>query len=348
MKHSCQIGPAAAATVTARKASKLNRFIPVILLLGNLNGAIAQERFGSPATNNAQIQLQAPSPNPAAALPTLSQASPFATNAAITAIPGPQLQRLAALEDHFYCRDFPGEDPDKRMSRLEKLVFGEPLSGGIEENLSRLEQFLQAADPEGKHISLNAAKAPVPNVNLATQKSSERTPRAVSANQTGTCDGSPARPATGPVTEAVTGGDPPANLEGKQLASGNTKMAQTNASSSLKQEPVVAILHVSQDRFAVSDSPQELVQSFSKAIRYNPQIADYSFQRAKAFIQLGRFDRALVDLSDAIQKVPNNPEYYLARAFVFARLGDSVTAQENLNAARFYKPDLPQNIDFAK
>ncbi|MBZ0167112.1 MAG: tetratricopeptide repeat protein, partial [Candidatus Omnitrophica bacterium] len=62
------------------------------------------------------------------------------------------------------------------------------------------------------------------------------------------------------------------------------------------------------------------VESFSRGIALDPGDEELHRNRAQAWQVLGRFDRALEDLTVLIEKDPRQPDYYTQRAYVLTRL----------------------------
>jgi Tfp pilus assembly protein PilF len=70
--------------------------------------------------------------------------------------------------------------------------------------------------------------------------------------------------------------------------------------------------------------------------------------RAEAYIQLKDWNNAMSDLTAAIQNSPNKANYYLARAFVYYKMGRAVLSQEDTEQARFYDSRLPGKINYGE
>jgi tetratricopeptide (TPR) repeat protein len=224
-------------------------------------------------------------------------------------------KRLELLEQGFFFKQFPNEPTSDRLLRLEKQVFGVSMPGTIDGRLDRIQSSLAENDPgTGKPLAprndqpQKAVTPPVPAADSATSQ--------IPAQVTGT------PPMTPVLTKAqVAAPDPPPE--------DNT------------------VLHISTERFDINGiKPDSYIHQVTSAMAMNPQEFSLAFERAKAEIQLKRWDRALSDLCDAINFIPSNAEYYLARAYVYTKLGNSVLARADLKQARFYNTKLPKNIDF--
>ena len=112
--------------------------------------------------------------------------------------------------------------------------------------------------------------------------------------------------------------------------------------------PKQVVLHVSKESFPSDGSPQRLIKELTYAIKVHPLDPDLQYQRAKASIQLDKYENALEDLSDAIMNQPNKSDYYIARAWVYMKLGNSVLAADDIKQARFVDPGLPAKIDLSQ
>jgi TPR repeat protein len=78
---------------------------------------------------------------------------------------------------------------------------------------------------------------------------------------------------------------------------------------------------------------------------HNP--AEIYYMRAQAYIRLAEWNNAINDLTDAIHGTPNKAQFYLARAFVYNKMGQSLHAREDLDEAKFVDTHLPAKITFA-
>ncbi len=105
------------------------------------------------------------------------------------------------------------------------------------------------------------------------------------------------------------------------------------------QEP----LHLRASLFA---SGADKIGDISSAISMDPKNPTLLFKRARAYIQLKKYENAVNDLSDALMNNPNNASYYLCRALVYHLIGTDVLATEDIKQAQFCDPGLPKVIDF--
>jgi len=222
---------------------------------------------------------------------------------------------LESLEQAFFFKLFSNDPISARLQRLEKQVFGVIMNGTTDHRLETLENSLAESDPgTGKPL----ARRDQPNKKPSAPAPP---PEAAPANQVG-------QTVALPLTPVLTKAAVPATSDPPAQDSDNT------------------VLHISKERFAIDEKPESYIRQVTEAMRTNPQEFTLAFERAKAEIQLSKWDRALSDLCDAISSIPNNPEFYLARAFVYTRMGNSVLAREDLRQARFHNAKLPKNIDF--
>jgi len=247
-----------------------------------------------------------------------------------TGAPPAVVRQISHWEDQFFTRQYVIDDVDKRLGRIEQLVFGAVQTGGDQERIGKLKAALnQQGDgpalPAGVAEFVTPAPAPaVSDDKVAAQRSSADNP---ADNASGD------RPAAVPAAVSGIADDhePPAIVK----------------SLNLEDKPMrVAELHVTKKQFATVLQPQRVIQNLSEAIRDNPKDPELVYQRAKAFIQVDKLDRALGDLSDAIEMQPNLSDFYLARAFVYHLMGNSVMQELDLSRARFVDPHFPAKVDW--
>jgi tetratricopeptide (TPR) repeat protein len=256
------------------------------------------------------------------------------------------LKQIAHWEDQFFTRQYATEDVDKRLTRIEQLVFGTIETGSDEERIAKLKTALNQPS-DGPAVPAGVAEF-VPQTK--TTQADDGTP-----TRTNTVAATP--PATTSATE--NGSTPPASSD----TAGSSQPAVPSAvngiiddrdtappvvkSLNLEDKPMrVAELHVNKKQFDTVLKPQRVIQNLSEAIRDNPKDPELVYQRAKAYIQLDKFDKALTDLSDAIESQPNRSDFYLARAWVYHLLGNSVMADLDLSRARFVDPHFPEKVDW--
>lgn len=102
-------------------------------------------------------------------------------------------------------------------------------------------------------------------------------------------------------------------------------------------------LHLRASLFA---SGADQISDINSAISMDPKNPTLLFKRARAYIQLKKYENAVNDLSDALMNNPNNASYYLCRALVYHLIGTNVLATEDIKQAQFCDPGLPKVIDF--
>ncbi len=78
---------------------------------------------------------------------------------------------------------------------------------------------------------------------------------------------------------------------------------------------------------------QEAIAEYDEAIRRNPMHPLAYYNRGNAHLDLGQYQLAVNDYSEAIQVYPWDAEVYAARAFCFALLGRDEDAQQDVERA---------------
>lgn len=246
------------------------------------------------------------------------------------AISGENLKRLNSLESQYFFQQYPNDSTEVRLSRLEKFVFGEVSKGVLEDRLTTLEQSLAVRDPNtGKPIIVQPVpKAPPPDGQAVS------TPPVVTT------------PNSAPSTLLYPDAIDPTPQQSTGASSAPPQSSPTASKPSAEANDSSLALHLGKTHFSTSTSPDLLIHQLNVAIQDSSSPGNLFFQRAKAYIQISKWDAALNDLSNAINDIPNNADFYLARALVQHQLGNGVLAGEDLKRARFYNPKLPIKIDF--
>jgi hypothetical protein len=232
------------------------------------------------------------------------------------------VQRISKWENEFFSHKYTDESPDKRVGRLEQLIFGAVQTGSTEDRVEKLRSALHQPQSENPGV-----------------------PSGVSEYTNGT--------ATAPVRKPVT---PPAPaLDGATAVVPVAGYVSTktpdrlNPSWSVDQNPVRGPeLTVNKKTFTTVLDPQRIIQNLNGAIRDNPKDAELVFQRGKAYLQLDNLNRALADLSEAIAFQPNRSDFYLARAWVYHLMDNSVLSDLDLKQAQFVDPKFPTKIEWGK
>ena len=105
-----------------------------------------------------------------------------------------------------------------------------------------------------------------------------------------------------------------------------------------------ATTYLNAEYFKINGDPKRLIKECNGAINANPTDPELYFMRAKAHIQLGDWFSALNDLKDSIQIRPNEGQYYLARAYVYFRMGKAVMSNQDIMHAKFFDKRLAGKI----
>jgi len=279
--------------------------------------------------------------NPASGLPvrrdrdaqlrTIAQNSPGGEEVASSE----NLNRIELLEKEFFFQTLPADTVSVRIQRLEKEIFGLTMDGSLNERLETLEKSLAEQDPgTGQPL---ARRKEVDKGKPDKSASNSQPLPVISPSNTASASpiAPPAATALAPITSSAPASSPSA-----------TKPDDASHPAASDPPKVNSALHITKERYVVRGNPDAYIRQVNNAMQMNPQDPSFNFERAKAFIQLGKWDRALNDLSDAILSRPSNAEYYLARAFVYTKLGDCVLAREDVKQARFHNSQLPAEIDF--
>ena len=303
---------------------------------------------------------------------------------AATKLSKAELSQLELLENHFFGRVHPSELVDRRISRLERFVFG--TDGGANkdfgERLDKLSGTLAITDPDGKKRVISIAKPaespPVASnavddhaVRAQEQGPSHQVSPATTAGMMGADNSNQASDintiasASSPDgvnsdranAEGANGTDDNSAGDNKKFAENFYKTAAVPAGKSptslngrvrteLQRSEAEGVLHLSKSLFPVDGDPTQVMHELSQAIKVHPLDPELMYERAKAFMFLDKIDNALSDLSDAIMNNPNRSLYYLARAWCYKQSGNGVLAKDDIKQAKFVDPALPPRIDF--
>lgn len=98
--------------------------------------------------------------------------------------------------------------------------------------------------------------------------------------------------------------------------------------------------------FSNEPDPQKAYQSACQASRVNFNNSDLYYRKARLLIQMGKYAKAMQELSGVLVDDPNNEHYRLARAFCYAKQGMKGLADEDVRTAQFKNPKLPTKIEF--
>ncbi len=122
-----------------------------------------------------------------------------------------------------------------------------------------------------------------------------------------------------------------------------TGASTSSTAASGTASPAAEALHLRASLFAAG---ADHIGDISAAISMDPKNPQLLYKRARAYIQLKKYENAVSDLSDALMNNPNNASYYLCRALVYHLIGTEVLATEDIKQAQFCDPGLPKVIDF--
>jgi hypothetical protein len=261
-------------------------------------------------------------------LPTCADTPPAVPvdGAAAPAAPSsnsPLSGQIGNWEHQFFTHRYTDETIEARLKRLEQLVFGAVQRGTPDQRVAKLQSSLnQPSDgpavPAGVAEYVTTPKAP------AAQEPSSALPSVVSEAGAQVPSGTPTTPLS-------------------------VSLANPNAKYNIDENPVRPVeMKVTKDNFVTALKPDRVIQNLNEAIRDNPKDPELEYQRAKAYIQQERLDKALSDLSDAIMFQPNRSDFYLARAWVYHLQGNSVLADIDLKQARFVDPKFPEKVDWGQ
>ncbi|HEY9733714.1 MAG TPA: tetratricopeptide repeat protein [Drouetiella sp.] len=127
------------------------------------------------------------------------------------------------------------------------------------------------------------------------------------------------------------------------ISSAAATSVASNTGSDASTASAANALHLRASLFAAGGSQ---IGDISSAISLDPKNPQLLYKRARAYIQLKKYENAVSDLSDALMNNPNNASYYLCRALVYHLIGTDVLATEDIKQAQFCDPGLPKVIDF--
>ncbi|MBF0542251.1 MAG: tetratricopeptide repeat protein [Nitrospirae bacterium] len=85
---------------------------------------------------------------------------------------------------------------------------------------------------------------------------------------------------------------------------------------------------------------QDAINSFKKAIKFNPKYADAYFNKGSAYCNLGSFQQAIKDFNKAIELDPEITDAYYNRGTAYNRLGNHEQAIKDFNKALELDPEL--------
>ncbi|CAN5232872.1 hypothetical protein BH11CYA1_BH11CYA1_35820 [soil metagenome] len=97
--------------------------------------------------------------------------------------------------------------------------------------------------------------------------------------------------------------------------------------------------------FSNDPTPEKSYQYACEASGANFNNTDLYYRKAALLIQMGKYGKAMQQLSDVLVDDPNNEHYRLARAFCYAKQGMRALAAEDIRTAQFKNPKLPTKIE---
>jgi tetratricopeptide (TPR) repeat protein len=155
---------------------------------------------------------------------------------------------------------------------------------------------------------------------------------------------------SGPIDDDATPTPTPTSTSTTTASSSSSSASDTTSSISTSAASSVAATAAAQEplhlRAALFAAGGDKIGDINSAISLDPKNPALLFRRARAYIQLKKYENAVSDLSDALMNNPNNASYYLCRALVYHLIGTDVLATEDLKQAQFCDPGLPKVIDF--
>jgi hypothetical protein len=98
--------------------------------------------------------------------------------------------------------------------------------------------------------------------------------------------------------------------------------------------------------FSNDPTPEKSYQYACEASGANFNNTDLYYRKAALLIQMGKYGKAMQQLTGVLVDDPNNEHYRLARAFCFAKQGMRALAAEDIRTAQFKNPKLPTKIEF--
>lgn len=97
--------------------------------------------------------------------------------------------------------------------------------------------------------------------------------------------------------------------------------------------------------FSNDPNPQKAYQSACEASQANFNNSDLYYRKARLLIQMGKFGKAMQELTGVLVDDPNNEHYRLARAYCYAKQGMKGLAEDDIRTAQFKNPKLPNKIE---
>jgi tetratricopeptide (TPR) repeat protein len=93
------------------------------------------------------------------------------------------------------------------------------------------------------------------------------------------------------------------------------------------------------------DKAKKEIADYSEAIRRDGSSAADYFHRGRAYQRLENYDSAIADFSSAISLLPQNSQFYLARASVYVLMKKPLMAKADIENARSVDPTVPEKVE---
>lgn len=92
--------------------------------------------------------------------------------------------------------------------------------------------------------------------------------------------------------------------------------------------------------------PKSIMDATRQQLAVNPRDANAHFRKGLALQQMGKAQKAIESLSDAISQEPSNVQYLLARAFLQHQANNDAMSRADMDKARLIDLNLPKQINF--
>jgi hypothetical protein len=274
--------------------------------------------------------------------------------------------KLKELENHFFGHLYITEPVSRRITRLERFVFGTESGGPYATRIEHVASSLSVSDPDGskRTISIEPKAPPPPQAaadsaaptGTAAPQAQASADNATQSDEQAPNASSPKAPAdlqalaaagnakaSAPAVPASVSGP---GMEVSPVVNSRTRKTAEISTSVLPDRPGGGLtLQVNKAYFVVAGKPEQMIKELDLAIRVHPNDPELMFERGKAYIQLEKFNNALNDLSDAILGQPNKSAYYVARAWCYKRMGNSFLAADDIKQAHFVDPGLAPQVE---
>ena len=275
--------------------------------------------------------------------------------------------KLKELENHFFGHLYITEPVNRRITRLERFVFGTESGGPYATRIEHVAGSLSISDPDGvkRTISIEPKAAPPPQSaqDNAPQPNAAAPAIPANADNTGAQSDEQISSASSVKTPAdlqalaaagvakASAPPPPQvnerpGMEVAPVVNSKTRKVAEISTSVMPDRPGGGLtLQVNKAYFVIAGKPEQMIKELDIAIRVHPSDPELMFERGKAYIQMEKLNNAVNDLSDAILGQPNKSAYYVARAWCYKKLGNSFLAADDIKQAHFVDPALPPQVE---